>query len=1042
MTSNADSNIVLHGTWVPDDQGFFFWGESRSKSSNLKSPKHSKKDKQRRSKKAPLKHPFCASEKELIDIFKSINLGLNLHTKELIALLPSSKHIPEVSSTPVKGKKTLSTWKVPCIGFPTHEAFIWLTLLPADGSISPAYDPSTPKSLGDDILFWSSTAKFGLELIARQRFIPSVRKSGNRLYGVWYPVFNYIDDNKRLALLGESMPPVCGALKNNGSSFADEFSPRELIIDFLNAAIDETIRTWFRDKLESTPTWNSRIIGKETLSSIWLEGLSSSNGKIKGTTHQIKTLESCIDTWTGSIRTEGKEPPFKTCFRLEEPDKDGKDKWHISFHLQASDDQSLLIPAGSIWDSGSTKYLKCRFEHPQERLLEDLAKASKLFYPIEKSLKSAKPSGCYIDTPIAHEFLKEGAWLLEECGYGIFIPSWWNRRGTPEIGVSLTAKSPRPESSGKALFGLNSIIDFDWEIAVGNELLSREELEKLSKLKAPLVRVRGKWVEFKKDKIDAALKFLNKLEKDGMTLSQALRMGSGAEDIGVPLTGFEGKGWLNDFITGSDRLRKIKTPESFSGVLRPYQLRGLSWLSFLRDRCIGACLADDMGLGKTIQVISLLLHDKNKNKKAKSNPTLLVVPTSVVGNWQHELARFSPSLNVMTHHGTSRYSARKFIREAKKYDVVITTYALTLKDKEDLVKVKWEGLILDEAQNIKNPYTKQAQAIRRINSGYRMALTGTPIENRLSELWSIMEFLNPGYLDSFKKFRKDFAIPIERYKSQETSEKLRDMVKPFILRRLKTDKKIIKDLPDKLEMKVYCNLTKEQTTLYKAVVDDMMELIEESEGIKRRGLVLSALTKLKQICNHPALFLHDHSSLENRSGKLDRLREMLEEVLSLNERALVFTQYTEMGGMLKSYLQQGFGYEPLFLHGGVTRKKRDKMITCFQEDGNGPPIFILSLKAGGLGLNLTRANHVFHFDRWWNPAVENQATDRAFRIGQKKNVQVHKFVCSGTLEEKIDAMIETKKGLSERILSAGEGGLTELSNDKLREIFSLHNEGY
>lgn len=1036
--NHITSDIVLHGTWVFGDNNgcrFLLWGESELKNSK---PGYSQKRRSKKIHKIPA-HPFCASENRIMDVLRSADLSLNLCSpEELIAILPTSKNIPEASSMPFekKGKK-LSKWRVPCIGFPAHQALIWLALLPANGS----------KSIGNDISFWSLAAKFGIELIARQRFIPSVKRSGDRLYGIWYPVFNHADDNKRIALLTEAMPPVCGALKDNKSPSTDPlFSPRELIIDFLNAAIDETIRIWFRDKLESTPSWENRIIGRENLASIWLEGLSSLNGRIKGTTHQIKTLESCVNTWTRSIQAEGKEPPFRTCFRLEETEEEEherKNKWHLSFHLQATDDQSLLIPAGSIWNSKSTvEYLNHKFEHPQERLLEDLAKASKLFHPLEKSLKSAKPDGCYINTEMAYEFLKEGAWLLEESGYGILIPSWWNRGGTTAgIGIHLTAKSPRKDQyPGEKFFGLNEIIEFDWKIAVGDELLSKEELEKLSRLKVPLVRVRGRWVEFKKDKIDDALKFLNKLEKDDMTLSQALKIGFGAEDTGIPIMSFDGKGWLNNLIGGDTRLRKIKTPEDFNGSLRDYQMWGFSWLSFLRDRGIGACLADDMGLGKTIQVISLLLHDKN-NKKVK-NPVLLVVPTSVVGNWQRELARFAPSLRVMVHHGTSRYDSRKFIKEAKKHDVVITTYALTVRDKQDLCKVNWEGLILDEAQNIKNPYTKQAQAIRGVNSCYRIALTGTPIENRLGELWSIMEFLNPGYLGSLKEFRKDFALPIERYKSREISEKFRNMIKPFILRRLKTDTKIIKDLPEKLEMKVYCNLTREQTTLYKAVVDDMMGMIEDSEGIQRRGLVLSTLTKLKQICDHPALFLHDESSLENRSRKLDRLKEMMEEVLSSDERALVFTQYTEMGEMLKNYLQQAFGYEPLFLHGGVTQKKRDKMITDFQEDKNAPPIFILSVKAGGFGLNLTRANHVFHFDRWWNPAVENQATDRAFRIGQRKNVQVHKFVCTGTVEEKIDDMIETKKGLSEEILSAGEMGLTELSNDKLREILSLRNEGY
>jgi len=348
--------------------------------------------------------------------------------------------------------------------------------------------------------------------------------------------------------------------------------------------------------------------------------------------------------------------------------------------------------------------------------------------------------------------------------------------------------------------------------------------------------------------------------------------------------------------------------------------------------------------------------------------------------------------------------------------------------------------VLDEAQKIKNPSAKQTQAIRRVQAGYRVALTGTPVENRLSELWSIMQFLNPGYLGSQKSFRTNFARPIERYQDQEAAARLRRLVQPFVLRRLKTDPTIIQDLPEKLEHKVYCTLTPEQATLYQAVVEDAILQVEEAEGMQRKGLVLSMLTRLKQICNHPAQFLGDGSSLSDRSGKLARLGEMLEEVLSVDERALVFTQYAEMGTLLQRYLQDLFGGEVLFLYGGTPVKRRDRMIARFQEERHGPSLFVLSLKAGGLGLNLTRANHVFHFDRWWNPAVENQATDRAFRIGQTKDVWVHKFVCGGTLEERIDELIESKKALAESVVGAGEGWLTELSTDRLREMVTLSRE--
>jgi SNF2 family DNA or RNA helicase len=380
--------------------------------------------------------------------------------------------------------------------------------------------------------------------------------------------------------------------------------------------------------------------------------------------------------------------------------------------------------------------------------------------------------------------------------------------------------------------------------------------------------------------------------------------------------------------------------------------------------------------------------------------------------------------------------------------MVLTSYAIARRDAETLQTVDWFGVVLDEAQNIKNAEAKQTQAIRRLPAQFRLALTGTPIENRLSELWSIIHFLNPGYLGPRQGFRQTFALPIERYGDEGAVQRLKKMVSPFILRRVKTDPKVIQDLPEKQEMKVYCSLTEEQATLYEAVVKDSMEQVAEADGIERRGLVLSMLMKLKQICNHPAQFLHqidetyqpETNGNAERSGKLTRLSEMLEEALADDDRVLIFTQFAEMGHLLKEHLQETLNAPTLFLHGGTPTAKRMVMIKRFQEEEDGPPIFILSLKAGGTGLNLTRANHVFHFDRWWNPAVENQATDRAFRIGQKRNVQVHKFVCVGTLEEMIDQMIESKKALAQSIVGSGENWLTELSTDELRDLVKLRRE--
>ncbi|MBU7043351.1 MAG: DEAD/DEAH box helicase, partial [Theionarchaea archaeon] len=417
--------------------------------------------------------------------------------------------------------------------------------------------------------------------------------------------------------------------------------------------------------------------------------------------------------------------------------------------------------------------------------------------------------------------------------------------------------------------------------------------------------------------------------------------------------------------------------------------------------------------------------------------TLVICPTSVVGNWYKEIKRFAPSLRAMIYHGADR-KADTFSTDVCSHDVIITTYSLARIDACQFSSIEWEYMILDEAQKIKNPWTQRAQAIRNLKARNRIALTGTPVENRLSELWSIIDFLNRGYLGTQKEFHKKFALPIEKYHSTHHSEALKRIVQPFVLRRLKTDASIIKDLPEKMEMKVFCNLTEEQATLYEAVVQEMLEKIDDSEGIQRKGLILSTLMKLKQICNHPAQFFHDSSTLHHRSGKLARLEEMLEEALSEGDRALIFTQFQEMGTLIQSYLQEQLDCETLFLHGGTPQKQREAMISRFQE--HKAPLFVLSLKAGGLGLNLTAANHVFHFDRWWNPAVEDQATDRAYRIGQRQNVQVHKFVCIGTVEERIDEMIEQKKALAQTIIGTGEAWITEMSTHDLKQIIQLRKE--
>jgi SNF2 family DNA or RNA helicase len=589
---------------------------------------------------------------------------------------------------------------------------------------------------------------------------------------------------------------------------------------------------------------------------------------------------------------------------------------------------------------------------------------------------------------------------------------------------------------------LGEIVQFDWELAIGDQSLTLKELESLARLKAPLVKIRGQWVEINPEEIQVALGLLTRNAPEKVTVKDVVQLALGVKEVapGLQLTSVKATGWIAALLKqleSSAEVPALQPQRAFSGELRPYQMRGLSWLGFLSQWGMGACLADDMGLGKTVQTLALIQHHWSSNGR---KPVLLVCPTTVVNNWKKEAARFTPDLPVMIHHGVGRNKDAGFKTEVAKHAMVVSSYGLLHRDGKLFQGIQWSGVILDEAQNIKNPETQQARAARALSADYRIALTGTPVENNVGDLWSIMEFLNPRFLGTQAEFKRKFFVPIQAGRDQQAAENLKRITEPFILRRLKTDKSVIADLPEKMEMKVFCPLTKEQASLYAAVVRETEKELKSSEGIKRKGLILATLSKLKQVCNHPAHFLGDNSAVSGRSGKLTRLIEMLEEVLEIRDRALIFSQFAEMGRLLQRHLQEAFGSEVLFLHGGITKQKRDQMVERFQDEVSGPSIFVLSLKAGGTGLNLTAANHVFHFDRWWNPAVENQATDRAFRIGQTKNVQVHKFVCAGTVEEKIDEMIEQKKDIAEKVVGTGEGWITELSNKDLKELWRLRNE--
>ena len=843
------------------------------------------------------------------------------------------------------------------------------------------------------------------------------------------------------------MPAVCrGALSPFPSPKGrGEPSPKELLTSFLNTFCDALARVWGKSAAPKFYT------GDDSPAQRWIEALFSDNAIIKASPAQLKNLAASHKAWMRNLHVAG-DAAFRIAFRLEAPALQ-KGSWQLHYLIQAKDDPSLLIPAGEVWKKtkGALTHLGHRFEQPQEKLLAGLGYAARLFPPVTESLKSKRPTELAVDTNGAYTFLRETAPLLEGAGFGILVPPWWNKKGA-RLGVKVKMKSTQSKDAiAKGRMTMERLVNYQWKLSLGETELTEAEFKVLAKLKSPLVQIRGQWVSLDAEQIEAAIKFWEQHQLEGeMSLLEAMRLGLGGETSvgGLPIDGVVSEGWLSQWLekfAQSEKLEQLQQPNSLKGQLRPYQLYGFSWLAFLRKWGMGACLADDMGLGKTIQTISLLLREKGTKKKL-SAPVLLIAPTSVVTNWEREIGRFAPGLQTYVHRGSGRLRGEEMRSAVKDQDVVLTSYPVARLDAESIQSIHWLAVILDEAQNIKNPEAKQTQAIRKIGAEFRIALTGTPVENRLSELWSIMHFLNPGYLGARKSFRENFSLPIERYHDEEAIRQLKQLTAPFILRRVKTDPRVISDLPEKVETKVYCTLTEEQATLYEAVVQDVMKKIEEEEGIKRRGLVLSMMMQLKQICNHPVQYLHQSSkdsadvSLDNRSGKLERLGELLEEVLAEGDRALIFTQFAEMGEMLADYLPKAFGAATQFLHGGTSTKMRDQMVKRFQEDEHAPPIFILSLKAGGTGLNLTRANHVFHFDRWWNPAVENQATDRAFRIGQKRNVQVHKFVTTGTLEEMIDDMIESKKGLAEAVVGSGENWLTEMSTDELRRVVTLRRQ--
>ena len=998
--------IVLHGTLEMD--GAWLWAESPS------------------------------GYGEILEALARAGLPQPARAKPMVAWLPTKGGVA-IASTPLiaepppgRAPVTIAPWAVAAGWVGTGEAVSLLAACIGKDVLVPGV------LAGKDLSFAATALQFAAGLVVRHQVVPGVEERGGVYRAVWRPVIEG-PDAERFTALARAMPAAARALSADDAAPPATSSAARLR-SFVDAVVDHLVRTANRDDADGAP----RDRTFDSLHEQWIHALRAPDGTLLAAPAELARFARQVQEWQRPVSLAA-SAPFRLTLRLEEPavqseaatGNGGGGSWKVRYLLQAAHDPSLLVSAEDVWNDEARRALRREGFDAKTHLLGSLGQAARLDPRIDASLREPAPTAYTTNAAGAFEFLSRSSIGLEQAGFGVLLPKWWTRKGTRGR-LTIKAVVATPKLKGESGLSLDQLVKFDWKIALGGSVLSRAELEDLARLKTPLVRVRGQWVHVSAEEIEAALRYWKEKGRTA-TVRDVVRLALGAPGLAptLPFEGVEATGWVGDIlrrIEGHAAFEEIAPPPGLQGTLRPYQRRGYAWLAFLGQYGLGACLADDMGLGKTVQALALIERNWTEGPR---KPTLLICPTSVIGNWEKEAERFTPELPLLVHHGAGR--AKGALRDAAAgHAIVVSSYALLHRDVEALKEVDWAAVVLDEAQNIKNPETKQARAARAIVAPARIALTGTPVENNVGDLWSLMEFLNPSLLGSQAEFKRTFFVPIQASRDADATARLRRLTGPFILRRLKTDRSIIADLPAKMEMKVFCTLTREQASLYQAVMTEAMDTLKSTgDDIQRKGVILATLSKLKQVCNHPAQFLGDNSPLPGRSGKLARLTEMMEEVIETGDRALVFTQFAEMGAMLKRQLEETFGREALFLHGGVPKGQRDRMVERFQKDEGGPPVFILSLKAGGTGLNLTRASHVFHFDRWWNPAVENQATDRAFRIGQRRNVQVHKFLCVGTLEEKIDEMIEKKKGIAEEVVGTSEAWLTALSTSQLRELMTL-----
>lgn len=739
---------------------------------------------------------------------------------------------------------------------------------------------------------------------------------------------------------------------------------------------------------------------------------------------------------------------IKVAFRLNEPDEN-EDEWLLETVIVSSKTLKAWTPAVRKRHLPIERTLPEKWIH----LADDFYHMQKQMLDVVDLSDYSVTAETFLHLPLedsdVRKLLRDDFAKLGALGFEVILPAWLKELKQTKMRVRVSAAN----QSQRSVAGLDDILSFKWQLSVGGEQISAQDFRKMVDEKREFVRIGNEWFRMDANWMAEIRALMDKAEEENWTVRELLfrelpdelsaPIEEDEEDAerDDPLFAFEMQQSLKSYVEQlqhKNGLPTVTPPKNLLAELRPYQQEGFEWLVFMRDQQFGAVLADDMGLGKTVQLISYLLHLYEGIGEKK--PTLIICPTSVLGNWQKELARFAPSLSVHTHYSSNRLKDEALVKflETDPPQVVLSTYGTISQDVDFLDKVRWATITLDEAQNIKNMQTMQSRAIRRLLGDHHIALTGTPIENRLSELWAIFDFIHKGYLGSFGKFQEQFILPIERDESDRHKEILRTKIRPFLLRRTKRDPDLQLNLPDKQEKKEFCPLTREQAALYEGYIEDTMANLDAMSAFEKKGRILQMLSKLKQLCNHPSLYLKepfdDARGLLSRSVKLKRIVELAADIVDSGEQCLIFTQYIGMGNLLQYCLSELYDLDVPFLTGSMPKQQRDRLVEAFQAGEF--PIFLLSLKAGGTGLNLTAANHVLHADRWWNPAVENQATDRAYRIGQTQFVQVHKFITIGTIEEKIDKMLEMKSALSEELIQSSNW-LTELEESELMDLLTL-----